>query len=277
MAAWTRFWTIWRGINQHVDVDLDINTYKFTALESVQLFITDGILWIKQTSMHSSVQKTMEITWKERLLCIRRSGNWLMLMTWKNFLASFSSWVLNHCPELSLCWSTNHLFYMPVYGASINGDRFLLLLMFLHLKFNDTVEPLKSYHLGNWSKVVVEERWSVVKKSQSLPAGHAANCRSHWPVSVQTRPAAPWLPAPHDSSETPAILGSAIQTSHLMDQFLFPCMQTLLLWDTCQHYGPVSLSMHIPCFSEASAILGSAIQTHNFMGLFLSFNAHIFH
>ena len=108
-----------------------------------------------------------------------------------------------------------------------------------------------------------------MKKCQSLPAGHAANCRSHWPVSVQTRPAAPWLPAPPDSSETPAIPGSAIQTSHLMDQFLFPCMQTLLLWDTCQHYGPVSLSMHIPCFSEASAILGSAIQTHNFMGLFL--------
>ena len=108
-----------------------------------------------------------------------------------------------------------------------------------------------------------------MKKCQSLPAGHAANCRSHWPVSVQTRPAAPWLPAPPDSSETPAIPGSAIQTSHLMDQFLFPCMQTLLLWDTCQHYGPVSLSMRIPCFSEASAILGSAIQTHNFMGLFL--------
>ena len=51
---------------------------------------------------------------------------------------------LDKRPELHRCWSTNRLFFLPVYGQTTRRDRFLLLLKYLQQQPEDAtaIRPL---------------------------------------------------------------------------------------------------------------------------------------
>ena len=127
-----------KTFDQHTGVNQNVNTDNFKEVDFMGLFITDDIFqyFVDQTNLYAN--QFMEdhadyLASKPHA----RAKKWKRtnINEMKVFFGLIILMGLEKRPEISLYWSTDRLFFTPVYGQTMARDRFLLLLKFLH--FND--------------------------------------------------------------------------------------------------------------------------------------------
>lgn len=157
---------------EHTGVNPDIDTANFNALDFVQLFITNELLnlLVQQTNLYA------EHFFEDNPDYLRakpksRVHRWkpVTLEEIKVFLGIVFLMGLDQKPEMGLHWSTNKLFYSPVYGKTMARDRFFILLKFLHFNNNREMPRPDSAEYDRLYKIrpvitMLQEKFEQVNK-----------------------------------------------------------------------------------------------------------------